>query len=248
MSSRPRFEAPWIRYASPIMMALSLIAAVIIGSWFHYALAVGFAYFAAASYRAHVRAQEDRQAAVGRAQDITYWRTKLDAEGVNERKAAVELLTYWGENVTVDPLEEPAARRPQERPRRRAGLDPAEVQAKAHLIVESGRDLEGVIRLRESHEQVPQPNSALWIAACRLLEEAAAEKAGYEQDVEEIAVRSVGGGVSAVYREPVGPSPRQQLLAELDRQARKVKAEALARSPRDLPRSYLMSQKIHDRR
>jgi hypothetical protein len=232
MATRPRIAATWIRYSAPLVSMLCLIAAMIIGSWFHYALAAVLAYFAASSYRAHVRTEEDRQAVAARVQDIAYWRTKLDADGVNERQAAVELLTYWGENVTVDPLEEPAARRLQDRPRRRAGLDPAEVQAKAHLIVESGRDLEGVIRLRESHEQVPQPNSALWIAACRLLEEAAAEKAGYEQDVEEIAVRSVGGGVSAVYREPVGPTPRQQLLAELDRQARKVKVEARARTPR----------------
>jgi hypothetical protein len=129
------------------------------------------------------------------------------------------------------------------------------VQRKAHQIVNSGRDLKGVIRLRENHEQQPRANSALWIAACKMLEEAAAEQAGFEQDVEEYALRNFSGSVCLTRSEPVGPTPRQQMLAELERQARAVQAEARARTPqvagrisRDLPRSYLMSQKIHDRR
>lgn len=230
------------------------------GDWINLALAAVVGALAAHSYRSHVRDQEDRQALLGRGADIDWWRSRLESDSVSERQAAVELLTYWGVPVAVDPLKEPTERAA---PRRRtAGLDPAEVQGKAHLLVSSGRDLKSVIRLRESHEQMPQANSALWIAACKLLEEAAAEHAGYTQDFDEIVVRSVGGGVSAVYRHPDGPTPREQMLAEFQRAKEEVEdgtrrafivagpvlESGTGRISRDLPRSYLMSQKIHDRR
>lgn len=245
------------------------------GDWVNLALAAIVGALATHSYRSHVRDQEDRQAVLGRGADIDWWRSHLESDSVSERQAAVELLTYWGVPVTVDPLEEPGVRERRskysemsdrmEAARRRRdayGLDPAEVQAKARLIVSSGRDLAGVIELRQRHEQAARPNSPLWIAACKLLEGAAAEQAGYTQDFDEVAVRSVGGGVSAVYRHPDGPTPREQMLAEFQRAKEELENGTRAaftlsgpvlesgsgRISRDLPRSYLMSQKIHDRR